>query len=110
MAYAPLAEGRLDEAFGFAIGARRVGTRAKVAEAERLDRLCIAPPDVAERVIGHHGFDVHPERREPRDRVLEGQHRVMGRAGLAQRPRRPSARVVSPPLPESDGVTRHAAA
>jgi putative transposase len=57
----PFAQKRLDEAFGLAVGTRRVRPRALVLDAEPAQQLGEGPGLVSRAVVGHHSLDGHTE-------------------------------------------------
>jgi hypothetical protein len=67
----PFAERGLDEAFDLAVGARGVGPREQVADAEVPTRRGKPPAAVARAVIGHHRGDANTEAAQAADGALE---------------------------------------
>ncbi len=80
----PLAQHGANEAFGFAIRARRVGTCAQMPQAAQLAEPGKGPPEIGERVVGHHAAHADavatkPPQRAPQEgrdgrAPLVGQH------------------------------------
>jgi hypothetical protein len=60
----PFAEAGLDEAFGFAVGARCIGSGAEVAPAGGADRGGEIARAIGIAVVGHDAFDRDPMGRE----------------------------------------------
>jgi hypothetical protein len=61
----PLSQKRLDEAFGFAVGARGVGTGAQMVCAQGRTRRLELTRDVAGAVVGHDPLNADPSAAEP---------------------------------------------
>ena len=57
----PFSQGRLDEALGLAVGARRVGARTNVSKTEPLQRLAEGVRDEGRAVVGHDATDLDTE-------------------------------------------------
>ena len=75
-AVGPAAQQSLDEALRLAVGARRVGPRAQVAEPELLAALPPGARAVGGAVVGHHLLHHEPLRAVPAQRPLEQGERV----------------------------------
>ena len=75
-AVGPAAQQSLDEALRLAVGARRVGSRAQVAEPELLAALPPGARAVGGAVVGHHLLHHEPLRAVPAQRPLEKGERV----------------------------------
>lgn len=67
----PCAQARLDEAFGFAVGLRRIGACMDMAQPEGLAGLVEGLRAVAAAVVGHHAHHPDPRRMIPRHRRFE---------------------------------------
>src|SRR5207248_4976683 len=67
----PLAQQRLDEAFGLAVGLRSIGPRTEVPGVMPATGIAKAVGHVRRAVVGHHAFDADPALRKPVDRPPE---------------------------------------
>jgi hypothetical protein len=65
----PLAQERLNEAFGLAVGLGRVRPGAEVAQAQQPAGLAQQARDVARAVVGHHALDPDALALEPAQRA-----------------------------------------
>src|SRR5256712_3156860 len=63
----PFAQQGLDEAFGLAVGARRVRPRATMRQMEGATGRAKAPRQVGRAVVGEHAPDARPARPKPRE-------------------------------------------
>src|SRR4030095_3719678 len=64
----PFAQQRLDEALGLAIGARSIGPRSAMGQAERSTGRAKAPGSIGRAVIGRHASNPHTPGAKPRQR------------------------------------------
>src|SRR5258708_28712732 len=67
----PFAQGRLNEAFGLAVGARRVGPGPDVPEGECREAIAEGVAAVSGAVVGHDALDRDAVAGEPIERAVE---------------------------------------
>jgi hypothetical protein len=75
----PLAQAGLNEALGLAVGPRRVGPGAQMAQLQRAAGVAPGVAPIGRAVVGHDPLDRDALAGEPSDRALQERHR----AGLA---------------------------